>query len=63
MAAMAMMMKNLDSSFSGEKKEGLTPAMVLTVVMREASTKKRMKKGKIFFRLKALPCCPPAFFA
>ena len=45
-AAIAMIMKNLESSLKGEKTEASTPRETDTVVITEASTKKRMKKGK-----------------
>lgn len=47
MAAIAMTMRNLDSSLKGEKKAELTPAWVQTVAIRDARMKNRMKKGKI----------------
>ena len=50
MAAMAIMMKNLDNSFKGENAAGLTPRETQIVVMMEAKTKKRMKNGKTFFK-------------
>lgn len=49
MAPMAMMIKNLDSSFNGWKTEADTPTDVHTVVIMEARMKKRIKNGKIFF--------------
>ena len=45
MAAMAMMMKNLDSSLKGAKAAASTPARDAPVVIREASMKNRRKKG------------------
>ena len=51
MAAIAMTMKNLDNVFKGANTVLLTPFMVQTVVMTDAKTKNRMKKGKIFFKL------------
>ena len=49
MAIIAMTIKNLDNVFKGLKTLLSTPPMVHSVVMMEARTKKRMKKGKIFF--------------
>ena len=63
MAPMAMMMKNLDSSLKGWNTEASTPAVVATVVMTEASTKNRMKKGNTFFREKVFSWLPPARLA
>ena len=45
MAAMAMMMKNLLSSLSGENTVMSAPAETDRVVIRDAPTKNRMKKG------------------
>ena len=45
MAAMAMMMKNLDSSLKGAKAAASTPARDAPVVIREASMKNSRKKG------------------
>ena len=50
-AAIAIMMKNLLSSLSGEKKLFGTPRETETVVITEARTKKMIKNGKIFLRL------------
>ena len=44
MAAMARMIKNLESSLKGWKRWGLAPAMVAAVVMMEARTNKSIKK-------------------
>ena len=53
-AAIAQIMKNLLNSFTGLKIAAFTPKTeVATVVISEASTKYRMKKGNIFLRLKA----------
>ena len=49
MAIIAMTIKNLDNVFKGLKTLLSIPLMVHRVVMMEARTKKRMKKGKIFF--------------
>ena len=54
MAPMAMMIKNLDSSLKGWNRLDGAPAAVAAVVMTEASTKNRIKKGKTFFREKLL---------
>ncbi len=45
-AAIAMMMKNLDKSLSGTNAASSTPAPVAIVVIRLARMKKRMKVGK-----------------
>ena len=45
MAAMAITIKNLDRVLKGRKKEASSPTMVPRVVIRDASTKNRMKKG------------------
>ena len=50
-AAIAMMMKNLLSSFKGLV---IVAGRLKTVVTTDARTKKRMKKGKIFFKLTLL---------
>ena len=50
-AAIAMMMKNLLSSFKGLV---IVAVRLKTVVTTDARTKKRMKKGKIFFKLTLL---------
>ena len=47
----AMTIKNLDNVFKGANTVLLTPFMVQTVVMTDAKTKNRMKKGKILFKL------------
>ena len=50
-AAIAIMIKNLLSSLSGEKKLFGTPRDTETVVITEARTKNKIKNGKIFLRL------------
>lgn len=52
MAAMAMVMKNLLSSFSGAKTSAETPAIPARVVITEAITKYRRNIGNARFRLK-----------
>ena len=59
-AAMARMMKYLERALKGWNRAGSAPATVEAVVMMEARTKNRMKKGKIFFRSKEpLETLPP----
>ena len=50
-AAIAMIIKNLLSSFKGLV---IVAGRLKTVVTTDARTKKRMKKGKIFFKLTLL---------
>ena len=52
MAAIAMMIKNLDSSFSGAKADASIPAATAAVVITEASRKNRMKNGNTFLSWK-----------
>lgn len=59
---MAITIRNLESSFRGAKNRTSAPAAADTVVITEASTKNRMKKGKILRRRKVLSPLPPAFF-
>ena len=60
MAAIAIIIKNLLSSLIGAV---TVTGRENTVVMIEASTKNRIKNGKIFFRSKVPPACSPFFFA
>ena len=61
-AAIAMIMKNLDSSFSGANTSALTPRLMHTVVMTAAMIKYRMNIGKALFKLN-LPDDFPSFAA
>lgn len=54
-AAMAMTMKNLDMVLKGAKKLTSTPKLMLTVVIRLANTKSKMKKGNTDFMFTFLP--------
>ena len=63
MAAMAMMMKNLDSSLKGAKAAASTPARDAPVVIREASMKNSRKKGNTRRREKLPSPAPPARLA
>ena len=54
-AAIAIMIKNLESSLNGVKNSAEIQAEMETVVMTEAAIKYRMKNGKICFRLTLLP--------
>lgn len=49
-AAMAIIIKNLDKSFNGVKTSIGTPKAVAIVVISDAPTKKRMKNGKTFLK-------------
>ena len=61
-AAIAMIMKNLDSSFSGANTSALTPRLMHTVVMTAAMIKYRMNIGNALFKLN-LPDALPSFAA
>ena len=50
MAAIAIIMKNLLKSLNGVKNSDGTPALTAMVVITEAATKNKMKKGKIFLK-------------
>ena len=60
MAAMAMMMKNFESSLMGAV---TADGRANTVVMTLASTKKMMKNGKIFLRSKVPAAWPLPSYA
>ena len=51
-AAIAMMMKNLESSLNGRNSAASAPREVHRVVRMLASRKKRTKNGKTFFKEK-----------
>lgn len=55
MAAIAMIMKNLDNSFSGANTSIGTPTAAAIVVMMDAPIKNRMKKGNTCL----MDTCPP----
>lgn len=57
-----MIMKNLDSSFSGANTSALTPRLMHTVVMTAAMIKYRMNIGNALFKLN-LPDVFPSFAA
>lgn len=48
-AAIAMIMKNLDSSFNGANTSAFTPRLIQIVVIIDAITKYRMNIGNAFF--------------
>lgn len=58
MAAIAMMIKNLLSSFNGAKKDAGAPKRRAMVVITEARMNHNMNIGKDFFRLKPLELLP-----
>ena len=62
MAPIAIMIKNLDNSFNGRNTSLGTPTEVAIVVIRLAPMKKRMKKGKTFFKETRSPDAFSAFF-
>ncbi len=55
MAAIAQTMKNLLNVFSGVKNAEGTPALMQMVVIRDANTNHKIKKGKIFLNSTLLP--------
>ena len=61
-AAIAMMIKNLDNSFSGAKTSALTPKLIHTVVMIAAMMKYKMNIGNALFKLN-FPAPSPDFAA
>ena len=56
-ALIATTIRNLLSVLNGVKKPDGTPRYTQTVVMTDASTKYKMKKGKICFREIVFPLC------
>ena len=62
-AAIAIIIKNFDNSFSGLNIAAGTPIDVATVVMRLAPIKKRIKNGKTFLKDTFSPLSFSAFLA
>ena len=56
-AAIAMIMKNLDSSFNGANTSAFTPRLIQIVVIIDAITKYRMNIGNAFFKLNPFVFC------